>query len=223
MTREEWDNCTDPQPMLAFLQDSKKSQERKTRLFVAACARSIWDQLALHPMKAAVVAAEDYADGAATLGDLILARNAICDLVLKRELIVPMHEAFGLCHASVYTPEGLASLVASDTCPANEVRFGWERGRVLVRDRAPAILRDIFGPIPFGYAAADPSWLAWNGGAIGSLAQAIYTERAFDRMPILADALEEAGCFRHEILSHCRGGGTHCRGCWVLDLLLGKE
>jgi hypothetical protein len=58
---------------------------------------------------------------------------------------------------------------------------------------------------------------------VNHLAQAIYTDRAFDRMPILADALEDAGCTNQDILEHCRGGGEHVRGCWVVDLLLAKE
>jgi hypothetical protein len=55
------------------------------------------------------------------------------------------------------------------------------------------------------------------------LAQGIYEDRAFDRLPVLADALEEAGCDNAEILSHCRGPGPHVRGCWAVDLSLGKE
>ena len=55
------------------------------------------------------------------------------------------------------------------------------------------------------------------------IAQAIYDDRAFDRMPILADALEDAGCMDQTILNHCRQSGEHVRGCWVVDLLLGKE
>jgi hypothetical protein len=55
------------------------------------------------------------------------------------------------------------------------------------------------------------------------LAQAIYDDRAFDRLPILADALEEAGCDTADILAHCRGPGPHVRGCWVVDLILGKQ
>jgi hypothetical protein len=54
------------------------------------------------------------------------------------------------------------------------------------------------------------------------LASAVYTERAFDRLPVLADALEEAGCVDADILSHLRGAGPHALGCWCLDLLLGK-
>jgi hypothetical protein len=58
---------------------------------------------------------------------------------------------------------------------------------------------------------------------VTALAKAIYGERAFDRLPILADALEEAGCTNAELLGHCRQPGVHVRGCWVVDLVLGKE
>jgi hypothetical protein len=80
------------------------------------------------------------------------------------------------------------------------------------------ILRDIHGN-PFRLQAG-PSWLSRS---VVALAQTIYTDRAFDRLPILADALEEAGCTDTEILAHCRGPGPHVRGCWVIDLILGKE
>jgi hypothetical protein len=55
------------------------------------------------------------------------------------------------------------------------------------------------------------------------LAEQIYKERAFNRLPTLADALEESGCQEADLLAHCRGPGPHVRGCWVVDLLLGKE
>lgn len=81
-----------------------------------------------------------------------------------------------------------------------------------------ALLRCIFGN-PFRPVAVNPEWLALT---VQSLAAAIYEERAFDRLPILGDALEDAGCANQDILSHCRGGGEHVRGCWVVDLLLGR-
>jgi hypothetical protein len=56
----------------------------------------------------------------------------------------------------------------------------------------------------------------------GKVGESIYADRAFDRLPILADALEEAGCTDADILAHCRGPGPHARGCWVVDLILGK-
>jgi hypothetical protein len=56
-----------------------------------------------------------------------------------------------------------------------------------------------------------------------TLAQTIYNDRAFDKMPELADALQEAGCDHQDMLSHCRGPGPHVKGCWVVDLVLRKK
>ena len=81
------------------------------------------------------------------------------------------------------------------------------------------LLRDIFGN-PFRPVAVEPSWRTSN---VVSLAEAIYTDRAFDGLPVLADALEEVGCYNSEILNHCRQPAKHGRGCWALDLLLGKK
>ena len=56
-----------------------------------------------------------------------------------------------------------------------------------------------------------------------SLAEGIYADRAYDRLPVLADALRDAGCEDPDVVSHCRGPGSHVRGCWVVDLVLGKS
>jgi hypothetical protein len=96
-----------------------------------------------------------------------------------------------------------------------------ERKKAELRVQA-ALLRNIFGnssrPV-----AVNAVWLLWNNGAVVELAQAILADRAFDRLPILADALEEAGCDNQDILSHCRGPESHVRGCWVVDLVLAKK
>jgi len=84
------------------------------------------------------------------------------------------------------------------------------------------LLRDTFGN-PFRPVVIDPAWLHWNGGTIVRLAAAIYDERRFQDMPVLADALEEAGCGDAHLLDHCRQPGEHARGCWLLDHLLDKE
>ena len=76
---------------------------------------------------------------------------------------------------------------------------------------------------PFRPVAVDPAWQAWKDGAIRKMTQAIYDERAFDRLPVLADSFEDAGCDNTAMLTHCRGGGPHVRGCWAVDLMLGKE
>lgn len=90
------------------------------------------------------------------------------------------------------------------------------------RLRHTHLFRDIFGN-PFRFVVVDPAWLAWNKQTIPSIAQGIYDEHAFDRMPILGDALEEAGCNNADILNHCHGSEPHARGCWVVDMILGKK
>lgn len=81
------------------------------------------------------------------------------------------------------------------------------------------LLRDIFGN-PFRPVAFPPQW---RTGTAHSLARQMYESRDFSTIPILADALQDAGCDSDDILSHCRGPGPHVRGCWVVDLVLGKE
>ena len=85
------------------------------------------------------------------------------------------------------------------------------------------LLRCIFGPLPFRRVSLDATGLAWEGSTTRKLAEAIYDERAFDHLPILADALEDAGCADADLLGHLRGPGLHVRGCWALDALLAKE
>lgn len=80
------------------------------------------------------------------------------------------------------------------------------------------LLRDIFGN-PFRPITFDS---AWHTETVAGIASAVYDYRAFERLPILADALQEAGCENEDILAHCREPGEHVRGCWVIDLVLGK-
>jgi hypothetical protein len=81
------------------------------------------------------------------------------------------------------------------------------------------LLRCVVGN-PFRSVSFDP---AWRTTTVLHLAQSIYDDRAFDQLPILADALEETECTSRDILTHCRGPGPHVRGCWVVDLFLGKQ
>jgi hypothetical protein len=83
------------------------------------------------------------------------------------------------------------------------------------------LLRDLVGN-PYRPARLKRAWLTWNDGLLPKLARVIYDERAFDRLPILGDALEDAGCTNADLLAHCRESGDHARGCWVVDLLLGR-
>jgi hypothetical protein len=81
------------------------------------------------------------------------------------------------------------------------------------------LLHDIFGN-PFRPVTLDPRWLS---STVIDVARTIYDERVFERMPILADALMDAGCDSEQILNHCHGPGPHVRGCWVVDLILSKN
>ena len=82
-----------------------------------------------------------------------------------------------------------------------------------------ALARDIFGN-PFRPVTFDPAWRTADATGI---AARMYESRDFSAMPILADALEEAGCTNADVLLHCREPGVHVRGCWVVDLVLGKS
>ena len=95
-------------------------------------------------------------------------------------------------------------------------------GRECSRDSGvgvPALIRDIFGN-PFRPVSLSPEWRTSTAVA---LAQQMYDSRDFSAMPILADALQDAGCDNADILDHCRGPGPHVRGCWVVDLVLEKK
>lgn len=85
------------------------------------------------------------------------------------------------------------------------------------------LLRDVYGNPTRPPTPLDRSVLKWNGGTVGALARTIYQERTFDQLPVLADALEEAGCGDGDVLGHLRSSGPHARGCWALDLVLGKR
>jgi hypothetical protein len=102
---------------------------------------------------------------------------------------------------------------------ARLVLEGTAHSRAGTRPTPRELLLDVFGN-PFRPVAVDP---AWRTPDVITLAEGIYADRASDRMPILADALQDAGCDNEDVLSHCRGGGPHVRGCWVVDLVLGKE
>jgi hypothetical protein len=86
-----------------------------------------------------------------------------------------------------------------------------------------AVIRDIFGNPYRQPPTLDRTWLAWNDGTIPNLARTMYASKRFRDLPILADALEEAGCTNEPVLAHCRSRGPHVRGCWVVDWVLEKE
>jgi hypothetical protein len=111
-------------------------------------------------------------------------------------------------------------LLFTEECnPSFEERNAVSRAEQVIQCQ---LLQDIFGHL-FSSRTVKSAWLAWESATVRKIAQVVYDERDFDRLPILADALEDAGCANTAILDHCRGPGPHVRGCWVIDLLLGKS
>jgi hypothetical protein len=125
--------------------------------------------------------------------------------------------------------EALKVLVKNGAMVSLKCKLPWAENRTAaglaeLEKRRPA-LKYLQGlcPRPKYPVSIDPAWLRWHNRTIPKLAKKIHDSRDFAAMPILADALEEAGCTNADILDHCRGPGPHVRGCFVVDLILGKE
>jgi hypothetical protein len=228
MTEAEWLACTDPAPVLGFLRG--KASDRKLRLFACACCRHIWQYMPDERGRNAVEVAERLADSMATNAERRAAALAAGAVDLGRGGAASCAVAVSAMHAAERASANAAYIFGSATSTepyrrrgANNPAYQPAFTRASNKERVAQILlvREVFGNL-FHPVVADPVWLAWNGGTVVKLAQAIYSERAFDRLPVLADALEEAGAHNTEILAHCRGLGPHVLGCWCLDLLLGK-
>jgi len=206
MTECEWQNAAEPQAMLDFLQTCKAVSKRKLRLFAVACSRRIWDWIDVLG-RCAVEVAEKYADGIAGPDELRAARLAC-------------QGAGG--QAAWYaaaTNAAIAARNAARSAQAGVANNGLIGSEAAELHAQAALLRDIFGPMPFRPPSLDPSWLT---PAVVELSQVIYDDKCFDRVSVLADALEEAGCDNEEALRHLRGPGPHVRGCWAVDRMLGK-
>jgi hypothetical protein len=237
MTEAEWLACAEPTPMLEFL--GGRASSRKLRLFAVACCRRIWPLITEAHCREAVEVAERFADGLVT-AEVQEAAHMAAERVRREveDTKAPLFSgvAYATAHAASYTIHDKGTVwlacraAVNAACAAAHALSsqGASEGEVAAAVGAEsaaqtALVRDIFGnpfrPAPF----PDPSWQAWKDGAVVKMAQAVYDDRAFDRLPVLADALEEAGCAQADLLAHCRQPGLHVRGCWVVDLLLGKE
>jgi hypothetical protein len=181
-------------PLRMLLGLRDRAGDRKMRLFAVACCR-LMDRRGNTSGLAALELAERVADGLLPLAEAQKFEGPIRRLLADSRSLDP-------APFYIYT----ALWFTQDTRPWAGI------------DRV-ALLRDIFGN-PFRPVSFD---LTWRTPTARKLAQAVYDTRRFEDLPILADALEEAGCTDAEVLAHCRGGGDHVRGCWVVDLVLGRE
>ena len=216
MTETDWLAATDPKPILhtpgwrpspfRYEEDlgtchPRVNDERKLRLYACACFRLSFPQLVYAMDRLALDTAERLADGEATSDELVVVSRkcgATAWYVTRPSVLDAARSAIGGQPVRQNHPAG-----PQHSLP-NPVRCD--------------LLRCIFGN-PFRPVAFADSWRSETALA---LASGIYADHAFDRLPILADALEEAGCDHPDVLAHCRSPGPHARGCWVVDGVLGK-
>jgi hypothetical protein len=234
MNETSWLCCTDPGLLLRF--HERQLSARKLRLFACACTRRVWPLLMRESARNAVLTAERYADGEVGRGELQSAKVAVRKALGATPLGTPWEEA--LMAALQATTEEIGSYSAATCARSAAVALdaAW-RQQFARADLAPdkermhlgapdecawqcQILRDL---VPYHAAALDPAWLLWEGGQVLSLARTVYEERRWQDLPVLADALEEAGCRDEQILEHCRGPGPHVRGCWLVDQIIARE
>ena len=222
MTEAEWMACEgeDTEDMQALLKS--KGSDRKLRLFAVACCRRIEHLCSDRRSQWAIDVAELDADGevaASHVSEVWRAAERVVDELLDLPEDQLADTTYYAALATLwcvmpFTPNWNASAVCSHAA------FYAQRTADLITERKiqAKLLCDVLGP---DFAVqGDPRW---QTETVVALATGIYAERAFDRLPILADALEEAGCDHADILAHCRGNGPHVRGCWVVDLLLGMS
>jgi hypothetical protein len=224
MTESEWLANTHIEAMLEALEG--KVSERKLRLFAVACCYRLGDLLWDAALENAIRVAEAFADNRRSKSTLVRAWNKVEQLQprgLQREYI---HGAVSLAVSpdpDLLIPEYVADSALFALADFPEMsRTTINKRRRSERTVQANLLRDIVGS-PFRVISLKAAWLTFSDGVVAKLAQAIYEERAFDRLPVLADALEEAGCDKAEILEHLRGPGPHTRGCWPVDLCLGRS
>jgi hypothetical protein len=199
MTEAEWLKCQDPLRMLAHLWPDPDG--RKTLLLTAAVCRRIWGRLP--------------ASGRAWVGAVEEAAEGMRDPDLYTEDWVELESFLEKGTDERYAVLQIAGWYwrVREAMPRGDENWEFERAE------QASLVREIFGN-PFRAIVFDPSW---RTPTVVGLAHGIYDLQAFERMPILGDALEDAGCTDEAILSHCRGPDVHERGCWVLDAILGRE
>ena len=248
MTETEWLASSNPEPMLTFL--GRKASDRKVRLFAVACCRRVWSSLEHEAFRDAVQKAEAFADGEIDREDMLLAHEKARPIFVT--LHDGRDNGAGAALTASAFPGPRKSLwhriadALDDPWWEDEMAKGDRLAPALVTARhaaraaatlhgdknvldspatigeqreQAALVRCFFGN-PFRPAPERRNWLTPE---VRALAQGIYSEPAFGRMPLLADAIEALGGTDNEMVTHCRTIEPHARGCWVVDLLLNKE
>ncbi len=210
MNEQEWLECADPQPMLESIRGT--ASDRKLRLSACAFCRRAPRLFAEPTSQKALDLIENFSDGKANERALWALLNLEAGVGGKHGSQVMVADVPAWWKITMALREAKPELVTQLAAELN-------RGKREESAAQARILNCVFGN-PFRPVAIDPACLTPR---VQTLAQSIYADRRFGDMPLLADALAEAGCTDADILDHCRQPGDHVRGCWVVDLLLGKK
>jgi hypothetical protein len=228
MTEAEWLACEDPELLVIYIVNLEgRVPSRKMRLFACACCRRLWRKIPDRPCKTAVEVAEHFADAKISRRSLAaIAAEAEQFRVSNYEDNSPLHRAAAGACSTVWPIRNQTEAFDVGTQASR-----WMRGIADEGEKQESLahcrwMREIFGN-PFKPASIESGWLT---PSVTALAQTAYDERLLPsgeldtaRLAVLSDALEDAGCTDADILGHLRDAGPHVRGCWVLDLLLGRK
>lgn len=217
MTEAEWMQDNKPFKMVQHL--GHTTSIRKLRLYCHACIVRILPRVTDARFQRAFTVLEQSADGLALREEVNDVRGEVRDVAEGTGADTAFYSSLiadDTVHAHYYT-DSLMGAVTQEVIKASVGRKGKHIRKQEERGQA-ALLREIYGN-PFRPVTFPPSW---RTDTAVSLARTMYESRDFSAMPILADALQDAGCDSDDVLNHCRGEGPHVRGCWVVDLVLGK-
>jgi len=231
VTEHEWQKTTVPDLLMREVQASRS--ERKSRLVsVAIARRAAWAECDPQ-FRHALDVAERHADGKADVSEVesaisgadssgvMFATNLLKNLFKPVPQWVSKLTASGVAHFAVPESERVSDEdgveIPGEYSPEGEVVYRTARACELIEHCR--LVREVFGN-PFRPVGIEPSWLT---STVLAMARELYESRDFVAMPILGDALQDAGCDCDDLLNHLRGNGPHHRGCWALDLFVGKS
>jgi hypothetical protein len=229
MTEAEWSACAEPVPVLEYLRG--RAPDRKLRLFACACYSRLSGLGSNSVADSAIEVVERFAESRTEADELDRIAKAVsaawgefdtrANLIGLAALAMARHATHPDAWRAARRILGSARFTIATTAfqAADNSTAAYDQAERDEKAAQTTLLRDIFGN-PFRPVAFSPSW---RTDTAVSLARTMYVSRDFSAMPILADALQDAGCDSDDILDHCRGPGPHVRGCWVVDLVLGKE
>ncbi len=244
MDETTWLACVDPARMLDYL-FAQQVRPRKLRLLACACCRLYWSSFTDPRIQQAVIASERFAEQDNRPRPRSRRRRALNRAPLAEAAQQAMRAVAEALHFEASAYNAVLQATAEDiretvrpTLAALQQMARWEAAYECVpgmdepavvaeamqaeQSAQCAVIRELWGN-PFRFLPFEEGWRRWNDGTLVKLAQAIYDDRNWLDLPVLADALMDAGCSDERLLGHFRATQGHSLGCWALDVVLGRR